>query len=135
MYVPSPGELGERSRALADAFRAPYCWIMGVGNDNRTVNSAAERQGVPMFATELGGGGNVNPEYVRLACDGVLRVMQSLGMWQAPLVAATQATTYFRIPAPDFTLFAERDGLFVPTRTPGHRFGAGDTVGEIYSVW
>ncbi len=135
MYVPSTGELGERNRALADAFRAPYCWVMGVGNDNRTVNSAAERQGVPMFATELGGGGNVNTEYVRLACDGILRVLQSLGMWQAPLVAATQATTYFRIPATDFTLFAPRDGLFVPAKTPGSRFSKGEAVGDIYSIF
>ena len=53
--------IGKRNMALADAFGAPFIWLSGRHNDNRSVNAAAARQGVSMIAAELGGGGGCDP--------------------------------------------------------------------------
>lgn len=47
--------------ALTRAFSVPLVWLLGANNDNRSVNSAAERARVPAISVELGGGGGAEP--------------------------------------------------------------------------
>ncbi len=135
MYMPCAGDLGTDNHRIAAAFGAPWCWIMGDSNDSGSVNGAAARQNVPMFATELGGGGNVNPEHVQLAVDGILRTMQTLGMYDGAPDTDTTSIQYFTVPATSYTLFAARDGLFAPATGIGQSVTRGDTVGVIYSIF
>ncbi len=67
--------------ALARAFGLPLIWELGSHNDNRSVNAAAERAAIPMIATELGGGGGVDPEIADAAENGLLRCLGHLGIW------------------------------------------------------
>ena len=56
---------------LAHLFGLPLIWRLGAMNDARSVNSAAERAGVPMIATELGGGGGCDPAVTDPAEAGI----------------------------------------------------------------
>ena len=66
----SPGELFARNMQLVRAFGVELVWLMGALNDNRSVNAASERAGVPMFACELGGKGESDPQMTQIAYDG-----------------------------------------------------------------
>jgi len=135
MYAPGNGVLGKRNHALASVFGAPYCWIMSEVNDDRSLNSAALRQKVPMIATELGGGGRVNSRYLRLASDGIGRIMQHLGMWELKNTDFKPSTQYMKIPASTYSIFASADGLFVPAHDLATTVESGESVGEIYHVF
>jgi predicted deacylase len=65
-------DLFGRNLALARAFSAPLIWILGKHNDDRSLNAAAARRGVPMIATELSGAGGIDPRAAKLAHDGIL---------------------------------------------------------------
>ncbi len=64
----------------AEAFGAPLIWVLGALNENRSLNSAAGRRGVPMIAAELGGGGTVSPGPLAVAERGVENVLRHLGV-------------------------------------------------------
>ncbi|MSS69892.1 MAG: hypothetical protein EXS64_00220 [Candidatus Latescibacteria bacterium] len=79
-YSQSEDDLGRRSLAAARAFGAPILW----GHPppvppGRSIRAAVDL-GVPWIYTEAAGGGFARPEDVALYRDGVLRVMQGLGM-------------------------------------------------------
>ena len=135
MYVPSDDAVGTRNHELARAFGAPYCWIMSTVNGDRSFNAAATRQGVPMFATELGGGGYANATYVDLACDGILRVMANLGMWSDETAAVSTEPSYFGIPDMAYTVTASVAGLFVPATGLAQEVEEAEPIGTIYSVF
>ena len=124
----------KKSLALAEAFNAPYTWS-GEFAELSTFNAAAIRKDIPMIATELGGGGNVNPKMVQLAADGLLRVMHYLDMLD----------DLVEIPAPGNTtmdvdvnmngkVYSNKEGLFVPAVIPEQAVKSGDAAGIIYSV-
>jgi len=135
MYAPGNSALGQRNHELARVFGAPWCWVMSEVNDDRSLNSAALRQQVPMIATELGGGGRVNREYAQLAGDGINRVMQHLGMWVGSDTGHRPAIQYMNIPASTYTVFAVTDGLFVPAHGLATRVEENESLGEILHVF
>lgn len=135
MFVPDSGQGESKNQPLADAFAAPWSWQMGSGNDDRSVNGAAHRADVAMFATELGGGGNVNGQYVQLAVDGILRCLQHLGMWDNAPPPPQQMIQRFDVPSTDYTVYANRDGLFLPAVELGQRIKRNDRVGYCYSIF
>lgn len=122
------------SLELARAFNAPYLWS-GRFAEQGTFNAAAMRRDMPMFATELGGGGNVHPHLVQLAVDGLLRVMNHLCMLDdaVRVPAAGKAPTNVEV-SPHGKLHATTEGLFVPDVTLEQPVKPGDTAGKIYSV-
>ena len=122
------------SLELAGAFNAPYLWCARV-TEQSTFNAAAVRRDIPMFATELGGGGNVNPQLVQLAADGLLRVMRHLRMLddKVKVPAAGDAPTNVEVSV-NGKLHATTEGLFVPAVTLEQAVKPGDAAGRIYSV-
>ena len=122
------------SLALAGAFNAPYTWAAGFAEQG-TFNAAAVRKDVPMFATELGGGGNVNPDMVQLASDGLLRVMGHLGMLgdSVRIPAAGNASVNVEVGG-NGKLHATAQGLFIPAVTLEQPVKSGDVAGTLYSV-
>ena len=122
------------SLALAQAFSAPYTWADEFAEQG-TFNAAAIRKDVPMFATELGGGGNVNPQLVQLAADGLSRVLRHLGMLDDTISvpAAGNAPTSVEVSV-NGKLYATTEGLFVPAVTPEQPVKSGAAAGRIYSV-
>ena len=128
------GSADEKSLALAEAFNAPYTWAAGF-TEQGTFNAAARRKDVPMIATELGGGGNVNPHMVQLAADGLLRVMHYLGMLDGSVdvPGPGHATLDINVNM-DGKLYATTEGLFVPAVIPEQPVKQGEAAGVIYSV-
>ena len=124
----------EKSLALAEAFNAPYTWAAEFAEQG-TFNAAAIRKDVPMIATELGGGGNVNPHMVQLASDGLLRVMHYLGMLDGSVDVPEPGNRTIDIDVNmNGKIYSDRQGLFLPAASPGQPAKAGETAGTLYSV-
>ena len=101
---------------------------MAEHNDNRSVNAAAARVGVPMIAAELGGGGNVSPELTDIAEAGLLRCMAHLGITRDTPPKRSGARR-IEIASPHDSVFAPGTGLFDRSITAGQSVQAGDRAG------
>ncbi|MEO1579276.1 MAG: succinylglutamate desuccinylase/aspartoacylase family protein [Pseudomonadota bacterium] len=106
---------------LAEAFGMPTTWVLSALNDNRSVNAAAERVGVPMIAAELGGGGGVEPDLVGAAEAGLMRCLASLGIVD-PQPSTPAVSRQIEVTSPDQTVMAPGRGIF------DRLVRAGDTV-------
>jgi len=113
--------LAAQNMELAKAFGLPLIWRLGSNNDNRSLNSAAERAGVPMIATELGGGGGVDPAITNATEQGLRSVLQFLGMLETSPVASGNPRIV-EIADPLDSLYATTTGLY------DRAINAGDVV-------
>ena len=127
-------ELSGKNLELAEAFGAPLIWLMGALNDNRSVNSAADRKGLPMIAAELGGGGQVSPETLSIGEQGLVNCLACLGVLPANMSQKGHQSKYFYIDDPDQHVYSPRRGLFEPLFTPGDMVNSGDKLGVIYNI-
>lgn len=125
--------LARRNMTLARVFGLPLIWRLGGQNDNRSVNSAAERAGVPMIATELGGGGGVDPMITDSAEAGILNVMRHLEMIDgAPTAAPVQRVV--ELSGPSASVFATCEGVFDRAVHAGQDVAAGDLAGLFHHI-
>ena len=124
-------DLFAKNVTLARAFGLPLVWVLGANNDNRSVNSAAERANVPMIAAELGGGGGVDPSVSNLAEDGLLRCLAHLGVMshEAPPVPAPR---FVEVASSLHSIYAPSDGLFDRAVCAGQNVTAGDVAGNFH---
>jgi predicted deacylase len=138
-YVPSvlvnrppDAALLRRNLALARVFGAELLWVLGGGLQAGSVNGAAARQGVPMVATELGGGGTLTPAALQVGIDGIRRVMIHLGMCDGapPLPPLPPAVEAFDGAA----VYAPTGGVFEPHFAPGQAVVAGSNAGRLYPL-
>src|ERR1044071_5503260 len=84
---------------MLKAFGAPVSYgAASSPGGGKTFTSASERQGVISMGTELGGGGLVTPASLKVAEDGMRRVLKHIGLLQGP------------VPAPTATGLPERGG-------------------------
>ncbi|MCV2866369.1 succinylglutamate desuccinylase/aspartoacylase family protein [Defluviimonas sp. WL0075] len=120
-----------RNLALAKAFGLPLIWVLGENNDNRSVNAAAERAGVPMIAAELGGGGGSDPAITGLAEFGLLQCLGYLGLVDSPPVSNTPPRRV-QIASPLDSVYAPADCLFDRAVSAGQDVSAGQTVGWVH---
>ena len=116
--------------SLARAFGLPLIWLLGENNDNRSVNSAAERAGVPMIATELGGGGGVDPGITRQAEQGLRNCLTHLGILRGTVSLATPRQ--IEIASSQHSLYAPADGLFDRAVSAGDDVKTGDKAGRLH---
>lgn len=79
-YLHDDGELGQKSRAGAEAFGAPVIWGHPMPLPAGRSLSAALELGVPFLYTEAPGGGTARPEDVACFSQGILNLMRHLGM-------------------------------------------------------
>ena len=122
--------LFDANLALARAFGLPLLWVLGATNDNRSVNSAAERVGVPMIATELGGGGGVDTEITMLAEQGLRNCLMHLGIVSG---SATPVTPRMIEIAPaHHSIYAPGVGLFDRAVSAGTDVKAGQSAGILH---
>jgi len=125
--------LAAKNMNLAQVFGLPLIWRLGAHNDNRSVNSAAERAGVAMIATELGGGGGVDPAITDQAEEGVMNVMRHLGILEGS-AAPTQSQRIVEVTDPQDSLYAEATGLFDRAVHAGQDVKAGDFAGAFHFI-
>lgn len=129
------GDLYRRNQELAEAFGLPLIWVLGANNDNRSVNSACERKGVPMIAAELGGGGGSEPDIVDLAERGLLRCLVRLGLIHGPsLSSPSPSPRRVEIASPLHSVYATGEGLFDRAACSGQQTRAGETAGWLHYI-
>ncbi len=117
---------------LARAFGLPLIWELGNMNDNRSLNSAAERAGVPMIAAELGGGGGVDPDITDAAEAGLLRCLGHLGiLGDAPALAEARRV---EVTSGLHSIYAPGTGVFDRAIRAGQDVRAGDIAGQFHFV-
>ena len=79
-YIHDAGELGQRSRAAAQAFGAGVLWGHPLPMPPGRTISAATDLGVPSLYSEAPGGGYARPADVTIFAQGVINVMCHLGI-------------------------------------------------------
>jgi len=116
--------------ALAQAFGLPVIWELGAHNDNRSVNGAADRAGIPMIATELGGGGGVDPAITDAAETGLRRCLGHLGVLGEPPKAHQPRRV--EIASGLQSLYAPGEGIFDRCVSAGQDAKAGALAGQFH---
>lgn len=141
MYVPSalsrrhpdPARMAHALELLA-AFGAPISYITDVPpGDDLALPAAALRQGVLHMGSELGGGGTLSPPALRIAQDGLRRVLQRVGaLADTVCVPAAPPTRLMQVRGADYFVYAPDSGLFEPRVELGDEVSAGQTAGLIH---
>jgi predicted deacylase len=138
-YIPSAlaprSEDPERMKKIVGmlkAFGAPVSYIADVPQGGgRTFTSASARQGVVSMGTELGGGGLVTPASLKVAEDGMRRVLAHIGLLKSPVPAPTP-TRLTEIGGDDYYVYAPDGGLFEPLVDLGAEVKAGQPAARIH---
>ena len=117
---------------MLKAFGAPVSYIAAAPQGGgRTFTSASARQGVVSMGTELGGGGLVTPGSLKVAEDGMRRVLAHIGLLQVPVPASTP-TRLTEIGGDDYYVYASDGGLFEPLVDLGTEVKAGQPAARIH---
>jgi len=125
--------LDAANAGLAQAMGLPVIWQLGAQNDNRSVNAACARAGVPCVAAELGGGGGVDPAVTDMAEAGLRRVLHHLGVLSsAPPLPPDANAARVEIANPADHVMAPAHGLFDRRCRAGDRVAAGDLAGWLH---
>ncbi|MBI3197202.1 MAG: succinylglutamate desuccinylase/aspartoacylase family protein, partial [Rhodospirillales bacterium] len=119
---------------LLRAFGAPVSYIAAAPQGGgRTFTSASYRQGVVSMGTELGGGGLVTPSSLKVAEDGMRRVLAHVGLLQgAPPAPPASPTRLTEIGGDDYYVYASDGGLFEPLVDLGMEVKAGQPAARIH---
>ncbi len=125
-------ELRQKNLDLARAFGLPIIWELGANNDNRSLNSAAERASVPMIATELGGGGGVDPEITDKTESGLLRVLAYLDV--LPETVTLPEPRHVETSSPMHSLYSSGEGVFDRAVSAGQDVTEGQVAGQFHYV-
>ncbi len=128
-------ELFERNLDLARAFGLDYIWVLGSYNDDRSLNSAAARCGVPMIAAELGGGGGVDPAIVERAVSGLMRFLAHSGALKGNHGFASESgSTLVEISSAEQNLHSPARGLFQRKFSAGQFVARNQTAGWLHFI-
>ncbi|TXL77621.1 deacylase [Vineibacter terrae] len=139
MYIPSTlcrrdPDLAAMARLLGmmKAFGAPLGWVgSALQGQDRTLTAAARRQGVASMGTELGGGGQVTPSVLKLAAEGMRRLLAHIGAYVGP-VPATPDTRLLTLGGNDYYVYAPDGGVFEPLAELGDEVKRGQPAGRIH---
>ena len=117
---------------MLKAFGAPVSYVAAAPQGGgRTFTSASFRQGVLSMGTELGGGGLVTPSSLKVAEDGMRRLLAHIGLLQASVPAASP-TRLTEIGGDDYYVYASDGGLFEPLVDLGAEVKAGQPAARIH---
>lgn len=109
---PKKGESAQKlAEVFAGVFEEPLIWVLGQHNDNRSVNAAAARAGVPMIAAELSGGGAVDATVTDQTEAALRNCLIHLGLLPGDM-PKTNPARRVQIASPLHSVFAPADGLF-----------------------
>ena len=95
------------------AFGAPYACRFAHSGEHVS-SAAARRQGVASLTVEMGGSGTVSMESLKVAEEGVRRVMASFGFLENPDVVPEVETRVLSVSSNECFLYAGEEGLFEP---------------------
>jgi predicted deacylase len=117
---------------MLKAFGAPVSYLAAAPQGGgRTFTSASARQGAISMGTELGGGGLVTPGSLKVAEDGMRRVLAHIGLLQGA-VPPPSPTRLTEIGGDDYYVYASDGGLFEPLVDLGAEVTSGQPAARIH---
>jgi predicted deacylase len=99
--------------------------------EDRTLGAGAARQGVETMGTELGGTGKVTPSILKIAEEGILRLLAHVGVYQGP-VAPPPPVRLVEVGGDDYFVHAPDGGVFEPLAELGDEVRAGQPAARIH---
>lgn len=129
-------EVFGRSAALAEAFGAPWTYLVARARGQGGFDPCAHNQGVAFISTELGGGGRLGRDTLAIGRRGVRRMLAGLGVIaSAPAdEQGAPATRYLTNRGPDGSLVCESAGFLETLREPGTAVARGEPVARVHPV-
>ncbi len=128
--------LAARNAAVARAFDAPSTVVVANLGDPRTATATACRAGLTTLGAELGGGGRVSIEALRICRRGVRNVLAHLGVIDRKhLSIESPDTPTFELKGTSAYVYASAEGIFEPFHPLGTRVSASQPAGQIHAVW
>ena len=129
-------EVFRRSTALAEAFAAPWTYLVTGVQNQGGFDPCAQNQGVAFISTELGGGARLGRDTLDIGRRGVRNMLAHLGVVEssAPSEPAPPTTRYLTNRGPDGTLVCECSGFLETLQEPGAMVARGETVTRVHPV-
>jgi predicted deacylase len=121
----------EQDRLIA-AFNAPRLLTMNLYGEDRVISAAARRNGTLFFTGEFGGGARVNPEGLRMAKEGLVGVLDAVGVLPRSGAAPAPRPTRRLAVSGDQFAHAPCGGIFEPKFALGDEIKAGQLAGLIH---
>ena len=127
----SDPEHHRRNVAAAFAFSAPLTVVIDNLGDPRTSTATSIRAGLTTVGTEMGGGGTVSLEALKICRRGVHNVIAHLGILpRLPHVETPRRL--LTIPGPTGYVFAGSDGVFESLHPLGKEVKKGEEAGCVH---
>ncbi len=102
------------------------------GGGATTLYAAAEKRGIPALTTELGGGATLSPEGLKIAEDGIRRVLKHYGVVPNLEVNASAGSHLMRSLGRNSAIYSPENGLFEPLVNVGDTVEEGQAAGIVY---
>lgn len=141
VYAGPTHEVWARKMAAVEAFGQPYCVVVKPNFVSGSISGAADKAGVLMISTELGGRGTINRRLLGEARTGLYNLLAHVGVLDGgPMphgngtnqgTPRSKDTRYVQLGA-DAAVIARSGGLFEPTVDLGQTVVAGDLVGLVH---
>ena len=123
--------LYKKNLTLAKVFGLPLIWVLGDFNDSRSLNSAAARAGIPMIATELGGGGGVDPDITNTTEKGLYNLLKHTGILpEDPHML--DSNTMVELVSNNHSVISPGEGVFDRKVSAGDIIKKGQLAGQIH---
>ena len=124
--------------ALSDAFAAPLTVVLRDSEVATMIDAEVAAQGKLILATELGGSGTVTRETVSIAWDGVLGVLDHMGIRKrtspAPGAGRTTRPRTVHVDGIGHYVYADEHGVLEPLVPLGATVGRGDEIGRLHRI-
>ena len=119
---------------MLHAFGAPLGYIPdgGQGGAARTLAAASQRQGVHAITAELGGAASLSVDGLRLAEEGVKRVLELVGVIAAEQGSGSSSTRLMEVNGRSYFVYATEAGVFEPRCALGDEVERGQVAGLIH---
>ncbi len=128
-------EFLRRKLAAARAFGAPWTIIARDTSNSGSMTAACDRLGVLMVATELGGGGTIDRDYLAIGRAGVMRLLHHFGALPETPPGDHFSSTRLIVPFGAMgSVMVPTSGLLEPACEPGDRVSAGDLAGRVWPI-
>ena len=126
--------LYRKSFDLAEAFQAPYMYVVDGKKSPTGFDPIAHAQNIPFISNELGGGG-IDREAIRIGYRGARKVLEHLSLIAtSEITGKPEHTEYLDAVNGAGTILAPFEGLFEAQFDVGDKVESGQTAGILYSL-